>query len=259
MKPEFQNRLRDFFKEAYDRELERRAEAIDRQSSVVTAFTIIGGVIAFYVSAWPGSEASGLRGLFFALFFLGIVCAVVGFCLFAYSIHNGTDYRVLNTPKAIDDEVSAVAATLPDEPAFDAACVAGLAEALATQYRDCATHNQLANNQRDKRYNLTLKLATAGSVLLLVAAVPFLAVKREPEPTEVVIRQPIKIMENNAAPQSSTQPPKTPAASAAPSEQSEPKPASPPVVSFKLPLTLVINESFGSRRETPPPEEKKKD
>ena len=189
MKPNFDKRRFEIYKEAYNRELERRSEAMDRLSGVITVYTIIGGIIAFFASELPTHWGSSAALLFGAIFGVAALSALVGLGILAVHIFRGTDYKVLTTAKELDDAIMPVAASLPDDDATDRECVRQLDLAILNQYRDFATLNQLANNRRETRYTRVLKWGTFSAIALILAAAPFLYERsnRSETPVKVLI------------------------------------------------------------------------
>lgn len=280
------------YKEAYERELTRRQEGMDRQSRAITIFTLLGGIIAFYSSNLPQSSVSIWFILFYSFAGIGLILASIGFSMLVWTLWKGTTYTFFNTPKAIDDPYVKLIAdgTITDANAQHYA--EQLDGDLLEQYRDFATLNQLGNNLRDGRYNKILRWAIS-AVVALAAAAPFhLAIKQgEDRKTErVTITDPIRIMadsnprsgqESTAAPQPK---PAAPAQPSAPPVAILPAAAAPiarvglpdgirlkagvetPIAKVGLPAGIRLNEAFGRKeiqqnqqptKASPPPDKPK--
>jgi hypothetical protein len=197
MKPLLQRRRFEFYKEAYDRQLLRRSEAMDRLGILVTAYTILGGMLAFYANGFPSDRATVWAYLFYAFFIPGAVTAIVGVAMFAFQTQWGVQYKVLKPPRVYDEAFSRLEQAGPDSDALDAACVREFDDLLAAQLREAASHNQEANDLREKRANRILRIAAWAAILLIIAALPYLVAKHSErrEPIEVTVQNPISINE----------------------------------------------------------------
>lgn len=184
----------DFFKEAYERELTRRKEGLDRLSKLMTVYAIIGGIISFYMHNLPSLEVEWICLLFYSFFLIGAILGAIGFGKLISSIHRGVAYHLLSTPLEFDNAINSQVSNFAHIVEVDDKSVVAFKNALLIQYRDFSSKNQDSNDIREHRYNCVLNIASLSIVYILAAVIPhiFLSQNNDPRPTKVIIENPVK-------------------------------------------------------------------
>jgi hypothetical protein len=228
----------EHYRAAYERELERRREGMDRLSNLITVFTLIGGILVYFFSNVPQPRLSFLYLIFAFLVITGAALATCGFALLAYMVKRGAVYSVLNTPKVLDQEILDGLKSGRITAANDLLYSDEFKAVLLDSYRDFGTENQITNNLREIKFNRILIFATYAVVLLVLAAPIhfYLNLVDEKKPLDIKVESPILIM---TAPNSSSGQPATPAPPPTPVQTAQP-PANTAVPSNALtPVSLT--------------------
>jgi hypothetical protein len=251
MHPGFTSRKLEFYREAYDKQIERREHALERFSHIITIHTLVGGLIAYYASEIPDVSTEVCFLLFAIPASIGSIVYFVGLILLVIALHKGTTLQVLPPPEEYDRVFASEQNRLPDTKEADAALVAAFESGLSDQYRELATLNQAASNIRDSKYSRISRFGVWSLLLLIVSAPAFFVLKKQDssKPDEIVVTKPIKIM----PPQNQSSPSSTPSnQSPQPAQQASATtspPSPPPSVKFVMPESQPLNESFAAQKK----------
>lgn len=241
LKTKFDQCRYEFFKECYERELERRSQGLDRLSSAISSLTLVGGLVAYFASTLPATLDPFVWPWFWVPALLGVLCFLFGVFALMLTVFRGATFDVLNHPKRFDEAFAKARAQHPATAATDIALVHGFGLALAEQFRDLATKNQTVNDRREKRYNTIHRWTVLAGFLLILSSPSYFLLQRraEQEPTLVTITNPPKLMEEETNPsqQPSSQPPAT----------------EPVEIKFELPPPIQVNEARELPAQLPEP------
>lgn len=252
MHPQFQSRKLEFYRDAYEKQLERREHALERLSHIITIHTLVGGLIAYYASGISEVSTEVCFLLFFIPASIGTVVYFIGLILLVIALHKGTTLEVLPPPEDYDRIFTAEQKKLPDTTEADLALVSAFEEGMSDQYRKLATINQAASNIRDSKYSRISRFGVWSLLLLIISAPAFFILQKQDstKPTEIIVTKPISIM-STPDPQTT---PSAPANQAPQPAQSSPVTApatsSPPLdVKFVMPQSQPLNESFAAQKK----------
>ena len=192
----FDDELFHFFKSSYETEFTRRDKLSDRINLGVTLLTILGGLVAFYLSSFKLTPFCAIYLLFYAPLISGIVLMSISLWYFGLAIAKGRKYRYISHPHTLSQYVENMrAANKPLDQTTEKQIRSEFIQTVSGQYQVCTTLNFYVNTERQKKFLNGLKFATWSLALLLVTSLPFFIFKGgfHNEPQNVNIINPVEV------------------------------------------------------------------
>jgi xanthine/uracil permease len=192
----FDDELCSFFKSSYEAEFARRDKFSDRINLGVTLLTILGGLVAFYLSAFKPTAFSWAQLFFYTPLVLGVLIMSISLCLFRAAMAQGWDYHYLPHSETLARYVEDMKiANAPINKTNENRIRSEFIKTISGHYRLCATLNFYVNTERQKKLLRALRLSIWALVVLLATALPFFILKSgfNDEPQKVNIINPVEV------------------------------------------------------------------
>jgi hypothetical protein len=187
--------LFDYHKEAYKYQLDRTDKIRDRISLLSSLLTLLGGGVVYVFLNYPHNLEACSCLWFYAPATFAILLFVIAICQVLYCLGWGFTYHYTTDSAGVQNFAEGMVSYAKEIPTEKVDVVQEIKANLIEKYAEAASYNLAVNSRRANLLLRATQIAIASFMLLLLALPAFFyqRAQQEPNPTKVIITEPMKV------------------------------------------------------------------